>query len=95
MGMLRPRELLLRAIALARSGALAEAILSATQGLDLAKAFELRYEIGLLSQLVLTLGREGQVLTEAEQQELEAAAGRGLADLGVVHTPRSFTWQSG
>ncbi len=91
LGMLTPRETLLRGIACARSGDLAQAMNLSRKGIDQARAFDLRYELGLLSQFALSVGVAGEVLTEAEQRTLQATAG-GLEDLGVESTPKSFTW---
>ena len=92
LGMLSPREALLRGIAHAQEGNLAEAILSSMKGIEQARAFELRYETGVLSRFALSVGLAGKVLAEDEQNSLRAAAS-GLADLGVIQPPRSYSWE--
>ncbi len=92
LGMLAPRELLLRGIAQAMRGELAEAILTGERGLELARRYELRYETGLLSRFLLEAGRRGEVLTAAEQASLAAEVAL-LEDLGVVQPPRSYIWE--
>jgi tetratricopeptide (TPR) repeat protein len=91
LGMFMPRESLLRGIGHAKSGDLAQAILCAMRGIEQAREFELHYELGLISDFALMVGMRGEVLTGAEQKALKKDAGI-LSDLGVVATPRSFSW---